>query len=373
MSKKVRVAVLFGGKSGEHDVSLHSASSVLKAMDLQKYEVLPVAITKEGKWRLGKEALSLLEGKLESEWIERLSDEVPTITSAVADSTLPSFSTEEIDVVFPVLHGTYGEDGTMQGLWEIANLPYVGAGVLASSVGMDKVLSKKVFRDEGIPQGRFTYLLRNRWRKEPEKYLEQIERDFEYPLFVKPANLGSSVGISKASNRDELIQAIELAAKYDRKIVVEEFIPAREIEVAVLGNDDPKASMPGEIISSNEFYDYEAKYQSGTSIIDIPAKLPEEKIEEIRRLAIRAYQAIDCSGLARVDFFYRKDNGEILINEINTMPGFTKYSMYPKMWEYAGIPYSELIDRLIQLALDRYEEKQQSATTFEELETKVQD
>lgn len=369
MNKKVRVAILFGGKSGEHEVSLHSAASVMKALNPDRYEVLPIAINKAGEWIPGRDALPLLEGKLESEKIERISSLLPAVSTKEKKedrAVLPSFQRQEIDVVFPVLHGTYGEDGTVQGMLEIANIPYVGAGVLASAVGMDKVIAKKIFRDAGLPQGKFTYFFRKDWEKEPEKIEKQIEQEFTYPVFVKPANLGSSVGISKATNSNELKEAIRLAAKYDRKIVIEEFIPAREIEVAVLGNEEPVASLPGEIIASNDFYDYAAKYLDGKSVMEIPASLPEEKIAQIREWAVEAYKAIDCSGLARVDFFYRKDNGEILINEINTMPGFTPFSMYPKMWERTGISYEELIDRLIQLALERYEDKQKSITTLEE-------
>lgn len=361
MNKKIRVAVLFGGKSGEHEVSLHSASSVMKAMDPNRYEVYPIAINKQGEWLPGTEALPLLEGKLDAEQVDAISSQLPVLATASTDgSTLPALRMNEIDVIFPVLHGTFGEDGTVQGMLEVANIPYVGAGVLASAVGMDKVLSKKVFRDAGLPQGEFTYFLRREWEKDSEAVIAKIESEFQYPVFLKPANLGSSVGISKAGNREELIEGLNLATKYDRKVVVEEFIPAREIEVAVLGNDDPVASMPGEIISSNEFYDYNAKYVDGKSVIEIPAKLPADKLEQIREWAVKAYKAIDCSGLSRVDFFYRKDNGEILINEINTMPGFTQFSMYAKMWEQSGVSYSELVDQLIELALERFEDKQRS-------------
>lgn len=365
MEKKIRVAVIFGGKSGEHEVSLSSAASVIKAMDRSKYEVFPMAITREGEWKIGEESLPMLAGNLEQTQLQELQSQLPAIQLASGGKRLPSLRPEEIDVVFPVLHGTYGEDGTIQGMLEMANLPYVGAGVLASAVGMDKVMSKKIFAQAGLPQGRFLYFLRSKLSSQMEQIVEQVEAEFGYPCFIKPANLGSSVGISKATDRESLIKGLELAAKYDRKVIVEEFIPAREIEVAVLGNDDPIASVPGEIISCNDFYDYKAKYVEGKSIMQIPADLPEETAEKIREMAIRAYQAIDCSGLARVDFFLRKDTGEILINEVNTLPGFTPYSMYPKMWEYSGISYPELIDRLIQLAIERYEEKQKSVTTVE--------
>ncbi|MFC7440804.1 D-alanine--D-alanine ligase [Laceyella putida] len=362
MSKKLRVAVLFGGKSGEHEVSLASAASVLKALDREKFDIIPIGITQEGLFRLGVDALPMLEGKAEQEEINRLQRSLPAVVSGT--HRLPAFRKEEFDVVFPVLHGTYGEDGTIQGFLEIANIPYVGAGVLASSVGMDKAVSKKVFAEAGLPQAKYVSILKADFKREREAVLSRIETELGYPCFVKPANLGSSVGISKAKDRQELIKSLELAAAYDRKIVVEEFIPAHEVEVAVLGNDEPEASVPGEIVSSNEFYDYKAKYIDGKSVMRIPAELPQETAEQLRKMAIRAFKAIDGSGLARVDFFIRKDTGAILLNEINTMPGFTQYSMYAKLWEHSGVSYSELVTKLIELALERYEEKAQLRTDF---------
>jgi D-alanine-D-alanine ligase len=364
MKKKIRVAVLFGGKSGEHDVSLLSAASVIKAMDPEKYEVIPVGITKEGAWRLGEQSLPMIAPNIEKNKLQALQSNLPVLQSG-GGANLPVFQPGEIDVVFPVLHGTYGEDGTIQGLLEIADIPYVGAGVLASAVGMDKVIFKKIMEQEGLPQGRYLYFLKKQVEKDPDAVVEQIEQDFGYPCFVKPANLGSSVGISKAKDREELLAALQLAGRYDRKIIVEEFIPAREVEVAVLGNDEPQASVPGEIISSSDFYDYKAKYIDGKSELRIPADLPADVAERVRNMALRVYKAIDCSGLARVDFFIRKDTGEVLVNEINTMPGFTPFSMYAKLWEHSGISYSELISCLIDLAIERHEEKSKLQTTFE--------
>lgn len=365
MKRKLRVAVLFGGKSGEHEVSLMSAASLIRSMDPEKYEVLLVAIDKKGKWQLRDKAAAFLEGKVERGLLEAIQKDAPSAPPAlVEEKSLAPLDFEQIDVVFPVLHGTYGEDGTVQGLLELAQVPYVGAGVLASAVGMDKVMMKKVFAQEGIPQVRFTHFMRHEM-KQLERVVAEVEETFGYPCFVKPANLGSSVGVSKAKDRESLIQAMRLAARYDRKVIVEEFVPAREVEVAVLGNDHPVASVPGEIISSNEFYDYRAKYIDGKSEMRIPAELPKDTAEEVRSLAIKCFRAIDCAGLARVDFFIRKDNHQVLVNEINTMPGFTQFSMYAKLWEHSGLSYPELVDRLIQLAIERHREKEQLVTTYE--------
>lgn len=361
------MAVLYGGKSGEHEVSLMSAASLIRSMDPGKYEVLPIAIDKEGKWHLRERAVAFLEGKVERELLGRIREELPpTFPAQTGKGSLAPFDPENIDVVFPVLHGTYGEDGTVQGLLELTGIPYVGAGVLASAVGMDKVMMKKVFAQEGIPQVRFTHFLRHEMEQEFERVVAEVEDTFGYPCFVKPANLGSSVGVSKAKDREGLIEAMKLAARYDRKVIVEEFVSAREVEVAVLGNNQPAVSVPGEIISSNEFYDYRAKYIDGKSEMRIPAELPAETVEEVSRLAVKCFRAIDCSGLARVDFFIRKDNGQVLVNEINTMPGFTQFSMYAKLWEHTGLDYPELVDRLIQLAIERHREKEQLITTYEE-------
>ncbi|SFX11439.1 D-alanine-D-alanine ligase [Thermoactinomyces sp. DSM 45891] len=365
MQKKLRVAVIYGGKSGEHEVSLISAASVMKAMDLEKYEVLPIGITKEGEWQVGTQSFPALEGSLGAEKLDQLQSQLPSVSNVTNGKQLPALTSEFVDVVFPVLHGTYGEDGTIQGMFEMANVPYVGAGVLASAVAMDKVMAKMVCASAGLPQGEFVHYLRAHFFNQKEEVLDDVEEKLGYPCFVKPANLGSSVGISKANHRSELEQAMDLAYRYDRKVLVEEFIPAREIEVAVLGNDDPQASLPGEIISSSDFYDYQAKYVDGKSAMEVPAKLTQEQTKQVREMAIKSYQALDCTGLARVDFFLRKDNEKILINEVNTLPGFTPFSMYPVMWKETGLPYSELIDRLIRLAIERYDEKQSLITSLE--------
>lgn len=367
MDKKIRVAVLFGGKSGEHHVSLQSAASVIEAMSPAEFEVVPVLIDLDGRWQAGENALPALEGKVDAKRLQSIKGNKPEVFSLpdVPARNLPAIRFEEVDVVFPVLHGTYGEDGTVQGLLEIADIPYVGAGVMASAVGMDKVMMKKVFAQEGLPQGEFAFYLRQRLERDLTGVVAEIERRFGYPVFVKPANLGSSVGISKANDENELEKALLLAAQYDRKVIVEEFIDAREVEVAVLGNDEPEASVPGEIISSNDFYDYRAKYVDGKSVMQIPAELPQVKLETIRQLALRAYRAIDCSGLARVDFFVKNGDGRVLINEINTMPGFTPYSMYANLWKHSGLSYAQLVQRLVNLALERYQDKKKTRTIFE--------
>ncbi|MQL53679.1 D-alanine--D-alanine ligase [Desulfofundulus thermobenzoicus] len=366
MSKK-RVAVIFGGRSGEHEVSLNSAASVIGALDGDRYEVIPVAITREGKWLAGVEPARMLAGGDPAQLgrpVVLPAD--PTVGGLVSvdGGRVQVGDLTPVDVVIPVLHGTFGEDGTVQGLLELANIPYVGAGVMASAVGMDKIIMKTLFARHGLPQVNFRYCSRRDWERNRQAVLSEVEQ-LGYPLFVKPANLGSSVGISKARSREELVPAMDLAAGYDRKIIVEEFVPAREVEVSVLGNDDPMASLPGEIIPLNEFYDYEAKYVEGKSDLVIPARLPAETMLELQRLAIKVFKALDCAGMARVDFFLRKDNGAVLVNEINTIPGFTRTSMYPKLWEATGITYPELLDRLIELALERHREKNRSRTTFQ--------
>ncbi|MCZ8514150.1 D-alanine--D-alanine ligase [Paenibacillus filicis] len=378
MNDKIRVGLIYGGKSGEHEVSLQTALAVIKAFDMNKYEVHPFYITKQGEWRSGP----MLTGPAES--VAALTFEPggaedsgfalqPFFRSAEppAQATISSVTNGEaapsapFDVVFPLLHGTFGEDGTIQGLLEMANMAYVGTGVLASSVGMDKVMMKRVFAQEGLPQCVFRHFTKTQWEKDKSFFLMEIEIVIGYPCFVKPANLGSSVGINKARNRDELMHAIDEAFRYDRKVIVEEFINARELEVAVLGNDEPEASVVGEVVSSNEFYDYKAKYIDGKSSMIIPAEVPEELSEQIRELAVRAFLAIDGSGLSRVDFFLRKEDNRIFINEINTMPGFTPFSMYPLLWKESGKPYAELLDHLIQLALQRHAEKQRLHYSFD--------
>src|SRR5580704_360675 len=391
--KKLRVGILFGGRSGEHEVSLLSAASVLHAIDRDKYEVVPIGITKDGRWLTAGDAENLLEGKLvvESRHL-RAGDPETTQSAAVLargesvvvppepvhrQSGLVPFQTDalltrrasdraiNVDVIFPVLHGTFGEDGTIQGLLELADLAYVGAGVLGSAAGMDKDIMKALFRAAGLPIVKHVTLLRSEWEANPKITQKLVESKLKYPVFVKPANLGSSVGISKAHDRKELGPAIEEAAKFDRKIVIEQGVggrkeKAREIECSVLGNDKPEASLPGEIVPSTEFYDYNAKYLDEGSQLIIPAKLSKSETKEVQRLAIGAFKAVDCSGLARVDFLMEPKSRKIYLNEINTMPGFTAISMYPKLWAASGVSYSDLIGRLIQLGLERHEEKKKN-------------
>ena len=353
--KKLRVGILFGGRSGEHEVSLTSATSVIAAMDPDKYEVVPIGITQKGCWLLGSSSEKLLPGVLAH------GKPVTVTTEPGRQGLMPletnSTSPEKLDVVFPVLHGTFGEDGTVQGLLELAGLPYVGAGVLGSAVGMDKDVMKRLFREAKLPAIPWVALRRGEWQSQPEKFRRLIEKKFRYPVFVKPANLGSSVGISKVHNRKELGPAIELACSYDSKVLVERAIRGREIECSVLGNDKPEASVPGEVIPVNEFYDYEAKYVKEGSELVIPAKLNARKTREVQQLALRAFQAAECAGMARVDFLLDRRTEKLFVNEINTIPGFTPISMYPKLWEASGLPYPKLVDRLIELALERQREK----------------
>jgi D-alanine-D-alanine ligase len=348
MKKKQVIAVVFGGQSGEHEVSLMSSSNVIKAMDREKYDVVTIGITREGKWMIyNGDVEKIQNGKWEDEKENLLEDF--SINHPILQS---------IDVVFPVLHGPRGEDGTVQGLFELANIPYVGCGVLASAVGMDKIYTKTLYEKAGLPQGKYLLIMRKNWRRKQEETIKKIEENMTYPIFIKPANMGSSVGITKAHDREGLITGMNEAAIYDRKILLEENIDCREIECAVLGNDDPEASVLGEIIPSNEFYDYKAKYlDDDKSRLIIPAPLDEQTTETIRSLAIKAFKTIDGSGLARLDFFVEKNTGKIYINEINTLPGFTNISMYPKLWEYSGLSYSKLIDRLIELAIERFDDK----------------
>ncbi len=389
--KKLRVGILFGGRSGEHEVSLLSAASVLNAIDKNKYEVVPIGITKEGRWLTAGDAELLLRGQGDAHSNLRAGDPEATPGAAVLASghavvvppepqrpggSLAAFQTEaltrrasdraiNVDIIFPVLHGTFGEDGTIQGLFELADIAYVGAGVLGSAAGMDKDVMKSLFRAAGLPIVKHVTVLRSDWEAAPKKVQKLVESKLKYPVFVKPANLGSSVGISKARDRKELAPAMEEAAKFDRKIVIEEGVggkkhKAREIEVSVLGNDQPAASVPGEIVPGKEFYDYTAKYVDEGSQLIIPAKLSKAETKKIKQLAVSAFQAVDCSGLARVDFLMDPKNRKIYLNEINTMPGFTAISMYPKLWAASGLGYPELIERLIQLGQERHEEKKKN-------------
>jgi D-alanine-D-alanine ligase len=377
--KKLRVGIIYGGRSGEHEVSLASAAAVFKNLDPQRYDAVAIKIEKDGRWTLPRrppmldkaadaiaESRAALEAGGDGSREAHLTahpggDTLITIDRA---SATPTVSGLALDVVFPVLHGPYGEDGTVQGLLELANVPYVGAGVLASAVGMDKAAMKLAFAAKGLPICDYEVVLRREWQAEERAVLQQVVNRLGFPVFVKPANLGSSVGISKAKHVAELRTAIKLAAEFDRKVVIEAAVPqAREIEVAVLGNDEPDASVPGEIIPSHEFYDYDAKYISDDSRSVIPAELTEAQTAEIRRLAIDAYKAIDCAGLARVDFLLAGDSGVVYLNELNTLPGFTTISMYAKMWAASGLSYPTLIDRLIELAIERHAEKQQLRTS----------
>ncbi len=364
MKKRLRVGILFGGRSGEHAISLESAASVMQAIDQKKYEIVPIGITPEGRWVLGSLDLKAFPSQALAAVINTGN---PVIASAdpMGPKLIPlnslsrtkTSSVPQLDIVFPVLHGTFGEDGTVQGLLELAGIPYVGAGVLGSAVGMDKDVMKRLFRDAGLPVAPWILVLRREWETKSSRVRRCIGKEIGYPAFVKPANLGSSVGISKVHRAGELDLAMNRAAKYDRKILVEKGIDAREIECAVLGNDQPEASVPGEIIPANEFYDYDAKYISEGSRLIIPARLSARQTREARELAIRAFKAIDCSGMARVDFLLDRKTGTLFVNEINTIPGFTSISMYPKLWEASGLPYPKLIDRLIELALQRHREK----------------
>lgn len=363
---------MFGGRSGEHEVSLISAASLWKALDRTKYDVVPIGITREGQWRLGATPRELAGEP------ERLLADVLDRGQTVAASADPAgphllpvkpgprrTPEPRLDVIFPALHGTFGEDGTVQGLLELADIPYVGAGVLASATGMDKDAMKRLFRDAGLPIVEWVLVLRSDWERNPQDCSRRIARKLGTPLFVKPANLGSSVGISKVRTLRELPDALNLAASYDRKIIVERGVDAREIECSVLGNDQPVASLPGEIIPVNEFYDYEAKYLKEGSELVIPAKLSKRQSREVEQLAVRAFRAIDCAGMARVDFLLERQSGKLYVNEINTIPGFTPISMYPKLWEASGTPYPELIDRLVSLALERHAEKRRSSFRYD--------
>ncbi len=396
--KKLRVGILFGGRSGEHEVSLLSAASVFNAIDKNKYEVVPIGITKAGRWVTASDAERLLQGKPLEHAARHLRAGDPDATAGAAvlatgeavvvppepqkqGSSMAPFQADaaltrrasdraiNVDVIFPVLHGTFGEDGTIQGLLELADIPYVGAGVLGSAAGMDKDVMKSLFRAAGLPIVKHVTILRSDWEADPKKVQKLVESKLKYPVFVKPANLGSSVGISKAHDRKKLGPAIEEAAKFDRKIVIEQGVggkkqKAREIECSVLGNDKPQASLPGEVVPGKEFYDYAAKYLDEGSELIIPAKLSKAETKKVQQLAIGAFQAVDCSGLARVDFLMDPGSPsktrKIYVNEINTMPGFTAISMYPKLWAASGLSYPDLIARLIDLGLERHEEKKKN-------------
>jgi D-alanine-D-alanine ligase len=375
MTKKLRIGVIFGGRSGEHEVSVRSARAVIDAIDTTKYEVVPIAITKEGNWLAPAAAAELLPKATQRLMPARTRQGKKEDVMIAGDPSRSGLmrlnqngeAAEQIDVVFPVLHGTYGEDGTLQGLLEMAALPFVGCGTLASACGMDKVTMKALFRNAGLPICDYEWFLRTQWDNDPEKISRRIMRRIDFPSFVKPANLGSSVGISKATDKASLARAIELAARYDRKIIVEAAVEGREIECAVMGNDEPQASLPGEYVIHDEaarFLDYTEKY-SGTGNVEfiVPARIPKATVKKIQQMAIQAFQAIDGSGLSRVDFFLRPD-GSLLLNEINTLPGLTDVSGFPKMWEASGIPFPQVIDQLIEFAIERHRERGRNETSI---------
>jgi D-alanine-D-alanine ligase len=366
---RLRIGVIYGGRSGEHEVSLMSARSVLDALDRSRYEVVEIGITLEGKWVVGEGVMQALQnrsgkGARAAMLAEPGPAKVWEIRPDGNDDELHLKLFREVDVVFPVLHGTFGEDGTLQGLLEMAEVAYVGAGVLASSVAMDKALFKHLMRAHGVPVVEYMLCTRGEIAHDLEAVVRRAEAVGAYPLFTKPANLGSSVGVSRCANRSDLVEGMAEAARYDRRVLVERGVDAREIEVSVLGNDKPEASIPGEVVPSREFYSYESKYVDGTSKLLIPAPIPEEKVREIQRWAVESYRAIDGAGLSRADFLMDRKSGDVFISELNTMPGFTTISMYPKLWEKSGLPYPQLLDRLIQLALERHADRAKSERSF---------
>ncbi len=364
MTEKIKLCVLFGGRSGEHEVSLMSARSVLSVLDPAKYEVIQVGITHEGRWLGGEDVISAFEKADFTSLFPVVIKPEPGDNTlyAIRDTKLEPFAS--LDVIFPVLHGSYGEDGTLQGFFEMADLAYIGAGVLGSSVAMDKALFKEVMHNRNIPLVDSILATRIQIEKEMPAIIDQAEKMSGYPLFVKPANLGSSVGVTKCRNRSDLQEGLLDAAQYDRRILIEHGVNAREIEVSVLGNDDPKASVAGEILPSRDFYSYEAKYLDNASGLLIPAPIDLAVMERVRKYAIEAFLAADCSGMARADFFLDKDSGELFLNEINTIPGFTQISMYPKLWDASGLPYPALIDRLVELALERKADRDRTVRTY---------
>jgi D-alanine-D-alanine ligase len=375
MSKKLRIGIIFGGRSGEHEVSVRSARSVIEAIDKSKYEVIPIAITKEGNWLGPAAAVERLPADSQQLLAKSKFSQGPNDVALLGDPSRNGLvrleagakPAERLDVIFPVLHGTYGEDGTLQGLLEMAAVPFVGCGTLASACGMDKVTMKALFREAGLPICRHTWLLRTDWESDRNSIIRRITREIGYPCFVKPANLGSSVGVSKATNKASLIEAIDLAARYDRKIMVEEMVDGRELECAVMGNDEPQASLPGEYVIHQEsarFLDYTQKYAStGHVEFVVPARISKTVIKQIQKMAVTAYKAIDAAGLSRVDFFLQK-NGKLLVNEINTLPGLTDVSGFPKMWAATGIPFTQVIDQLIEFAIERHGERARNETSI---------
>ncbi len=379
MAKKLRVGVIFGGRSGEHEVSIRSARAVIESIDREKYDVLPIAISKEGKWLPPADAAKLLPPSahsfLPADFAAKGRGDVAILGDAshqgllsLAATSRPLASDEQLDVVFPVLHGPFGEDGTVQGLLEMANIPYVGCGVLASACGMDKVAMKLLFRQAGLPIGEYLWFLRSQWQSNPASVIRRVVRDIGFPCFVKPANLGSSVGVSKATDKTGLMESVDLAARYDRKIIVEAALDAREIECAVIGNDEPQASLPGEYVVYDEaarFLDYTEKYaNTGHVKFVVPAPLSKSMIGRIQRMAKQVFKSVDGAGLARVDFFLTREGQKLLVNELNTMPGLTEVSGYPKMWEASGMSFPRVLDRLIELAFERHKDKSLNKTSL---------
>ncbi len=375
MTKQLRIGVIFGGRSGEHEVSIRSARSVIEAIDKSKYDVVPIAITKEGNWLGPAAAVKLLPEDTQRKLSVNAQKQSTQDVAILGDPSRRGLmrldssdqSRDKLDVVFPVLHGTYGEDGTLQGLLEMAAMPLVGCGTLASACGMDKVTMKALFKEADLPICAYTWFLRSSWEDDPDKITRRVVREIGFPCFVKPANLGSSVGVSKATDKASFARAANLAARYDRKIIVEELVDGREIECAVMGNDEPQASLPGEYVIHEEsarFLDYTEKYSStGNVEFIVPARISKSVIKKIQGMAARAYRAIDASGLSRVDFFLKKD-GELLVNEINTLPGLTDVSGFPKMWEATGVSFTRVIDQLIQFALERHRERARNETSI---------
>ncbi|MDQ3174876.1 MAG: D-alanine--D-alanine ligase [Acidobacteriota bacterium] len=378
MAKKLRVGVIFGGRSGEHEVSIRSARAVIESIDRRKYDVLPIAISKEGKWLPPADAAKLLPPSahsfLPADYAAQGRGDVAILGDpshqgliSLAPTRRP-LASAQLDVVFPLLHGPFGEDGTVQGLLEMANIPYIGCGVLASACGMDKVAMKLLFRQAGLPLGEHIWFLRSQWQSNPASVIRRVVRDIGFPCFVKPANLGSSVGVSKATDKTGLIESVDLAARYDRKIIVEAALEAREIECAVIGNDEPQASLPGEYVVYDEaarFLDYTEKYaDTGHVKFVVPAPLSKSMISRIQRMAIQVFKSVDGAGLARVDFFLTRDGQKLLVNELNTMPGLTEVSGYPKMWEASGMSFPIVLDRLIELAFERHKDKSLNKTSL---------
>ncbi|MEP6900339.1 MAG: D-alanine--D-alanine ligase family protein [Actinomycetota bacterium] len=376
--EKIKIGIVFGGRSGEHEISIRSAKTVIEQIDKDKYEVVPIAVTKDGNWLNPVESLGLLPTKTQELLWDKIGSFPRNAVAITGDTNYKGLikleieqgedRVEKLDVIFPVLHGTFGEDGTIQGLFEMSDIPYIGCGVLASSCGMDKAFMKVLFRDAGLPICKYVWFLRSEWEKDDETTVAQIESKLGYPCFVKPANLGSSVGVSKATDEISLREAISLAAEYDRKIIVEECLEMREIECSVMGNDEPRASLPGEYLirdASKKFLDYTEKYSdTGNNEFVVPAPISEELTRKIQQMAITAFKAIDGAGFARVDFFLRSDTGALLVNEINTIPGLTDASGFPKMWAGTGLEFSQVLDALVTLAIERHEDKSRNKTSY---------